>query len=131
MHQTFDGVYGGRDIFFYGYLNLFVWANPRDAGIDFSVTPHRALTGFVEFHHSALDRSADAWYTTSLKPYHRDPSGRSGSALGEELDLRVVWNASAHLELMAGCGRFFPGSFVSNTGPASSADWSFAQVTYS
>jgi hypothetical protein len=130
-HGTFDGVYGGRDIFFYGYLNLFFWANLRDAEIDFSVTPYRGVTGFVEFHHFALDRPADAWYTTGLKPYRRDPTGRSGSALGDELDLRVVWSVSTHLELMAGFGRFLPGAFVRNTGPASSADWSFAQVTYS
>ncbi len=131
VHGTFDGVYGGRDIFFYGYLNLFFWANLRDAEIDFSVTPHRGLTGFVEFHHFALDRPTDAWYTTGLKPYRRDPTGQSGSALGEELDLRVVWNVSTHLELMAGFGHFFPGEFVSNTGRAAAADWSFAQVVYS
>ena len=42
VHGTFDGVYGGRDIFFYGYLNLFFWANLRDAEIDLScqATPH-------------------------------------------------------------------------------------------
>ena len=126
-----DGVYGGRDIFFYGYLNLFFWANLRDAEIDLSVTPHRGLTGFVEFHHFALDRPTDAWYTTGLKPYRRDPTGRSGSGLGEELDLRVVWSVSTHLELMAGFGRFLPGAFVSNTGPASSANWACAQAAYS
>ena len=131
VHQTFDGVYGGRDIFFYGYLNLFFWANLRDAEIDFTITPRRRLTGFVEFHHFALDRPTDAWYTTSLRPYRRDPAGQSGSALGEELDVRVVWNVSTHLELMAGFGHFFPGQFVSNTGPASSANWSFAQAVYS
>ncbi len=131
VHQTFDGVYGGRDIFFYGYLNLFFWANLRDAEIDFSLKPWRGVTGFVEFHHFALDRPTDAWYTTGLKPSRRDPTGQSGSALGEELDVRVVWSVSAHLELMAGFGHFFPGTFVSNTGPASSAHWSFAQVVYS
>ena len=130
VHQTFDGVYGGRDIFFYGYLNLFFWANLRDAEIDLRITPHRAVTGFVEFHHLELDRPNDAWYTTGLKPYRRDPTGRAGSELGEELDLRVVWNASSHLELMAGFGRFFPGRFVSNTGPVSPAVWSCIQTTY-
>jgi hypothetical protein len=131
VHQTFDGVYGGRDIFFYGYLNLFFWANLRDAEIDFSLKPSPGVTGFVEFHHFALARPTDAWYTTGLKLYRRDPTGQSGSALGEELDVRIVWSASAHLEVMAGFGHFFPGDFVSNTGPASSAHWTFAQMIYS
>ena len=110
VHGTFDGVYGGRDIFFYGYLNLFFWANLRDAELDLRVTPHRALTGFVEFHHFALDRPTDAWYTTGLKSYRRDPTGRSGTELGQELDLRLVWNASSHLELMVAIGQLLPGA---------------------
>jgi hypothetical protein len=84
-----------------------------------------------QFHPFALDQATDAWYTTGLKPYRRASTGQSGSALGEELDLRVVWNVSAHLELMAGFGHFFPGQFVSNTGPAAAANWLFAQVVYS
>jgi hypothetical protein len=131
IHGTFDGVYGGRDIFFYGYLNLFFWANMRDAEIDLRVSPHRALTGFLEFHHFSLDRPTDAWYTTGLKPYRRDPTGRSGSELGDELDLRVVWNASSHLEVMGAFGHFRPGRFVKTTGAASSARWLSAQTAYS
>lgn len=131
IHGTFDGVYGGRDIFFYGYLNLFFWANLRDAEVDFSVHPHRAVTLYVEYHHLALDAPRDAWYTTGLKAYRRDVSGGSGSTLGDELDVRAVWLAWGHLELMAGYGHFFPGAFVNNTGAAAPADWGFAQAAYS
>ena len=68
-HGTFDGVYGGRDIFFYGYLNLFFWANLRDAEIDLSAKPRRWSTLFLEYHHFDLDEATDAWYTTGLKPF--------------------------------------------------------------
>jgi len=131
VHGTFDGVYGGRDIFFYGYLNLFFWANLRDAEVDFSVKPHRSLTFYVEYHHFTLDQPTDAWYTTGLKAYRRDPGGRSGLTLGDELDFRVAWTLWNHLELMGGYGRFFPGAFVKNTGPATPANWYFAQAAYS
>jgi len=131
VHGTFDGVYGGRDIFFYGYLNLFVWANLRDAEIDFSVKPWRGLTPYVEYHHFNLDQATDAWYTTGLKAYRRDPAGRSGTTLGDELDVRVALSPWNHLELMAGYGRFSPGSFVRNTGPAAAANWYFVQAGYS
>jgi len=131
VHGTFDGVYGGRDIFFYGYLNLFFWANLRDAEIDFSFKPQRALAVYVEFHHFALDQPRDAWYTTGLKGYRRDLTGRSGTTLGDEIDSRVVWTLWGHLELMGGYGRFFPGSFVKNSGPAEAADWFFLQTAYS
>ncbi len=131
VHQTFDGVYGGRDIFFYGYLNLFFWANIRDAELDFSVKPWHGLTLFVEYHRFNLDQAKDAWYTTSLKAYRRDPSGSSGTTLGDELDARVALSLWNHLELMAGYGRFFPGGFASATGASAPANWYFAQTAYS
>ena len=131
VHGTFDGVYGGRDIFFYGYLNLFFWANLRDAEIDLSFRPHRAVGVNVEYHRFALDQPTDAWYTTGLKPYRRDPTGRSGTSLGGELDLRATWTLWRHLELMSGYGRFLPGAFVESTGLAAPAHWSFVQSTYS
>jgi hypothetical protein len=131
VHGTFDGVYGGRDIFFYGSLNLFFWANLIDAEIDFSLEPQPALAFYVEYHHFRLDQAADAWYTTGLKAYRRDPAGCSGTLLGGELDFRMVWTLWNHLELMGGYGRFFPGGFVMNTGFASPANWFFVQTAYS
>jgi len=131
VHGTFDGVYGGRDIFFYGCLNLFFWANLRDAEIDISIKPRRALVCNVEYHHFSLDQPTDAWYTTGLKAYRRDPDGLAGPTLGDELDFRAVWTLWNHLELMGGYGRFFPGAFVKNTGPASPANWYVAQTVYS
>jgi len=124
-------VYGGRDIFFYGCLNLFFWANLRDAEIDISIKPRRALVCNVEYHHFTLDQPADAWYTTGLRAWRWDPDGRSGSTLGDELDVRATWTLGNHLELMGGYGRFLPGTFVDNTGPASAASWSLAQAAYS
>jgi len=130
VRGTFDGVYGGRDIFFYGYLNLFFWANLRDAEVDFSVKAWRDLTVYVEYHHFNLDRACDAWYTTGLKASRRDPTGDSGTTLGDELDTRAVLTLWNHLELMTGYGRFLPGSFVKNTGPAEAANWTFFQAVY-
>jgi len=131
VHGTFDGVYGGRDIFFYGYLNLFFWANLRDAEIDFSVQPRRGLTLYVEHHRFNLDRASDAWYTTGLRAFRCDPSGSSGTTLGDEIDVRIVSTLLNHLELMAGYGRFYPGRFARSTGPAAPANWYFAQAGYS
>lgn len=131
IHGTFDGVFGGRDIFFYGYLNLFFWANLRDAEIDVSVQPRQGLTLYLEHHRFALDQARDAWYTTGLKAFRSDPSGSSGTTLGDEIDVRLVATLWNHLELMAGYGRFYPGRFVTSTGPAAPANWYCAQAGYS
>jgi len=131
VHGTFDGVFGGRDIYFYGYLNLFFWANLRDAELNLSFKPHPSITAFVAYHHFELDQEKDAWYTTGLKPFRRDSSGQAGTQLGDEIDLRLVWAIGHHLELSAGYGRLVPGNFVRRTGPSGPANWSFCQILYS
>lgn len=131
IHETFDGVFGGRDIQFYGYLNLFFWANLRDYQFDLSVWPCEDAVIQFEYHHFTLDKARDAWYTTSLVPYRRDRAGHSGLSLGDELDMRATWNLRGHMELMGGYGVFFPGSFVSQTGASTRAHWFFAQAAYS
>lgn len=131
IHGTFDGVYGGRDIFFYGYLNLFFWANLRDAEIDLKIQPHKRWQVFAELHRFSLDQARDAWYTTGLQPFRRDVSGQSGTALGVEFDARVVWSPTSRLEFMAGGGYFRPGRFIRDTGPAARAVGFFLQTQYS
>lgn len=130
VHATFDGVYGGADRF-YGYMNLFFWANLRDYEIDLHLKPRPGLRLLAEFHHFTLDEARDAWYTTGLKVQRQDPTGRSGIDLGQELDLRFIWELDSHLELLGGYSRYWPGSFVEKTGTARPADWYYTQVTYS
>lgn len=131
VHGTFDGVFGGRDIYFYGYLNLFFWANLWDSELDFNLQPFRNVSVYIEYHHFNLAQARDAWYTTGLAASRRDETGSSGTTLGDELDLRVVWTLWKHLELMGGYGHLFPGAFVKNTGTATPANWYFAQTGYS
>lgn len=97
--------------------------------LDFSVKPAHKLTVHVEYHHFNLDQAEDAWYTTGLRAYRRDPFGRSGTTLGDELDARAVVTPCKHLELMGGYGRSIPGGFVKATGRASAASWYFGQAT--
>jgi hypothetical protein len=130
VHETFDGIYGGRDIYFYGYLNLFFWANLYDSEIDVRLWPYRNIEINLEYHHFALAEAKDAWYSTGLQVQRRDISGQSGRALGDEIDLRVSWTVRKHLEIMAGYGRFFPGPFVDRTGPSAAANWYGLQTTY-
>ena len=131
VHGTFDGVFGGADIMFYGYLNLFMWANLRDYEANLHLQPARTLRVHVQYHYFTIDAARDAWYSTSLKAVRQDATGAAGIALGHELDARVIWTLWGRLELMAGYGRFFPGTFVATTGPAPAANWFFGQTSYS
>jgi hypothetical protein len=127
---TFDNLVGGRDIYFYGYLNLFSWANLRDYEVNLHLEPHRTLQVMLEYHYFTLDQARDAWYTSGLKPLRRDLAGASGVVMGHEIDVRLVWRPIRSLELMPAYGRFFPGAFVTRTGKAPAANWYSFQVTY-
>lgn len=130
VHGTFDGVFGGADIMFYGYLNLFFWANIRDYEVDLRLRPLENVTVKVQYHYFSLDRARDAWYTTSRTKLRVDPSGTAGSSLGHEIDSSVAWKVSPHFELMAAYGHFFPGPFAVRTGKAPDADWVCGQLLY-
>mgnify|MGYP000023541221 CR=1 FL=1 len=130
VHGTFDGVWGGADINFYGDLNLFYWANLRDYEVDLHLRPCNGLRLFLECHLFTLDEPRDAWYTTGLRPLRRDVTGHSGMVLGSEVNLRAVYSPFQGFECMVGYGYFSPGSFVRRTGPDEAAQGGFLQIRY-
>jgi hypothetical protein len=130
IHGTFDGVFGGADINFYGDLNLFFWSNLRDYEWDFHLNPGRTTKLALEHHYFTLDQARDAWYTTGLAALRRDVTGLSGKALGHEVNVRFSWQPAKGPEIMIGWGHFFPGDFVKTTGAAKSASGYFFQAAY-
>lgn len=130
VHGTFDGVFGGADIMFYGYLNIFYWANLHDHELDLDVSPHRAMALRAEYHFMTLDSAADAWYSTGMKAVRADRSGASGSELGHELDAKIVWKPARGLDVLVAAGHFVPGGFVRATGASPAASWAAMQVAY-
>ena len=130
IHGTFDGVFGGADINFYGDLNLFFWANLRDYELDLHLNPHPKVKLMIENHYYTLDQSRDAWYTTGMAALRRDAVGLSGRALGDEINIRLSWQPAKKLDLLTGYGHFFPAHFVKATGPAKVASGYFLQVSY-
>jgi hypothetical protein len=131
VHGTFDGVLGGADIAFYGFCNLFFWANLWDRELQLLLRPAKTLDLYVQAHSFALSSARDAWYSTSLASVRRDRAGTSGRDLGQELDLRAVWQPLPRLELMGGLAWYWPGEFVRATGPARDARWHMLQATWS
>lgn len=130
VHGAFDGVFGGADIRFYGYLNLVFWANIWDHEARIELKPAKGLAVRIEGHRFQLAQARDAWYSTGLRPVRRDPTGASGGDLGWELDTRATWSPRPALELAAGGGWFLPGSFVARTGPSPHAAWGYVQATW-
>jgi len=131
VYETFDGVLGGADIYFYGQMNLFFWANLRDYEADLHLHPAKPLELRLEYHYFTLDQAKDGWYTTGLKVLRRDKNGQSGIELGHEIDFRGAWKVAQGVELLFGYSHFFPGAFVRATGAHPEANWFMFQTTFS
>ena len=128
-YETFDGVFGAIDRM-YGRINFFAWQNLQDYQLSVSAKPVAKTKVSVDYHVFRLDEDKDAWYWCSGQPARRDPSGKSGSGVGQEIDLLVRYKHSDHLSFLAGYAHFFPGGFTKHTGPDPDADWLFFQTLY-
>ena len=128
-YRTFDGVFGAIAKT-YGRMNLFSWMNIHDYQASFSCRPLEKTRVSLDWHFFRLDKSTDAWYYCNGRSQRRDPTGRAGSSVGQEIDIVAQYQHSEHLKFQAGYALFFPGNFLRNTGPHPDADWAFFQVMY-
>ncbi|MBF0644593.1 alginate export family protein [Desulfuromonas acetoxidans] len=133
--QTFLGVFGARDSM-YGRINLFSWSNLHEVQATVMAKPRKHLKLTMELHRFWLAAKQDGW-SLSSKTY-RDKTGKSGSHVGDELDLIVQWQLPAlrpvkgeKISIRAGYSRFWPGEFAKNVADNVAADWVFAQIQYS
>jgi len=126
-NETFDGVFGGVAPY-YGRMNLVSWSNLVDYQLSVSVKPTKKVTICLDHHIFRLASENDNWYWCNYK-VRREPTEDSGDELGQETDLTVKCTITEELELFAGYGHFFAGTFVERTGGNSDdADWAFIQL---
>lgn len=107
----FDTLYGARR-FEYGPTGIFdpfSRANLVLPGARFEFAPHERLMLMFGYRAAWLARRRDAMDGTDL----RDPSGRSGRYIGQQVETRLRWNAIAnHLNIEAGAAHLFHGRFL-------------------
>jgi hypothetical protein len=130
VRKTFDGVFGSIDGL-YGRMNLVSWRNLEDYQLSFGLVPVEGVQLQLDAHRLRLAAAGDAWYWASGRPMRWDPTGRSGRALGFEIDALLEWKLTRNVELYVGYARFFPGEFLRSTpGGSPAADWSFVQLVF-
>ncbi|WP_395740932.1 alginate export family protein [Prosthecobacter sp.] len=112
-NQRFDPLYGAT-YSFYGFSSYFSWQNIINPALRLSFQPVKTLKCEIIHRGIWLASSTDSW----VKAGRRDATGSSGSYVGQELDLRFVWQLSSFFDIDFAYAHFFPGTFVKNTGAA-------------
>ena len=107
----FDPLFGATYTF-YGFGSFFSLENLVNPALRLSFSPTETLRCEIFHRGYWLASERDAW----VRGLRIDPGGASGRFIGQETDLRLVWQARERLELDLACALFLPGDFVSATG---------------
>jgi hypothetical protein len=112
LSERFDSLFGAAHNF-YGHADLFGWQNMINPALYLSVRPTSKLRIETFYRTYWLASKTDAFVRAGL----RDPLGESGAFIGQELDVRVRYKLSRHIEFDIGYAWFLPGVFVENVTP--------------
>ncbi|HEY2573034.1 MAG TPA: alginate export family protein, partial [Verrucomicrobiaceae bacterium] len=102
--------------------------NLQNPAVSFSVQPTDKLKVKLDYNVFWLANTHDFWYRANGVTPVRPISPNADSFVGSELDLGVAWMITKNVTLGAGYGHFFDGSYAKATGPASDADFAYAQL---
>jgi hypothetical protein len=102
------------------------WENLRAPKLRVEVTPTPSLRIDAGLSAYWLASATDRWNVAGL----RDPTGRSGTFLGREFDVRVRFPVGPRLAVNLGYARFQPGDFTTSTsGRTDASHMPYAEVT--
>ncbi|MBX3734244.1 MAG: alginate export family protein [Verrucomicrobiae bacterium] len=121
--QRFDPLFGAN-FAFYGFSGYFSWQNIVDPAMRFSIQPALPLRAELIYRSFWLASDQDAW----VRGLRLDPTGDSGSFVGQELDVRVTYTPIRWVEFEVVYAHFFPGSFVAATGPDPQSNFTYLQA---
>lgn len=105
-------------------LSLFAWANVIGPKVRASVRPAKWLSCDGYYGLYWLDAAQDAWPMAG----RRDERGASGTFVGQELDIRLVFRINPRVDVETGYACLLPGGFIRSTGPADDADFFYVQT---
>ncbi|HUJ20199.1 MAG TPA: alginate export family protein [Bryobacteraceae bacterium] len=113
VRNTFDTMYpNAHDRF--GITDQFGWQNIIAYRGGATVRLHRRLTLTGQYLDFDLANAADGIYNTSGSSIARDTTGKSGTHVGEEVDVYGWYELNRQVHIGAGIGHLMPGSFLAS-----------------
>ena len=81
----------------------------------FTVKPVGPVKFDVDYHRFYLLRARGPWKNAGGAVLGFDPTGQSGTHVGDEIDFTVAFPLYKHLKLLSGYSLFFSGEFARKT----------------
>jgi hypothetical protein len=128
-HGTFNQLFPFGH-YYLGYLDLVGRQNISDFNMQFVFFPAKWVTGLVQYHNFRLDSSKDALFNAFGAPIRRDPTGRAGGDVGEEIDFYVNFHLTQNQDVLVGYSKLFAGEFIKRTGSPLSPELFYFQYSF-
>jgi hypothetical protein len=119
--------------YYLGWVDQVGRQNIHDLNFHLFLYPTKWVTTWLQFHSFWLADSKDALYNAGGVPIRIDPTGRSGSHVGEEVDAVLNFHLTKHADILVGYSYLWGGEFLRNTaGARNAADTGlfYFQTTY-
>ncbi len=119
--------------YYLGWIDQVGRQNVHDVNAHLYLYPVKWLTVWVQGHSFYLANRRDALYNAAGNAIRRDPTGRAGAEIGQELDVVLNFHVSKQIDVLAGYSHLWGGDFLRNTaGPnaAPNAGQFFIQTSY-
>jgi hypothetical protein len=116
-----DGTHGSLDTMYpsahdrFGITDQFGWQNLKAVRAGFTVEPRRRWSITSQYLNFWLASANDSLYNSSGGSIVRDLTGKSGTHIGEEVDVYSWFEVNRHLNVGVGVGHLMPGSFLAAT----------------
>jgi hypothetical protein len=135
-HHPTTGAYGTFNQlfpfghFYYGWIDDVGRQNINDVNMELQVYPLKWFTVLLQYHIFRLDSASDALYNAAGLVTRQDPTGRSGTDVGNEIDLIMSFHIDVHQDILVGWSKLYAGSFIQRTGPGGNPELFYFQYGF-
>ncbi len=120
--HTFNQMYAFGH-YYLGWMDLVGRQNIHDVNAHLYLYPTPWITFWTQYHHFWLVEPQDALYNAGGVAYRRDPTGQSGTNVGDEIDFIVNFHVARYSDILVSYNKLYGGGFLENTaGPGLASD---------
>jgi hypothetical protein len=98
--------------YYFGFIDVVGRQNINDIMQQVTVYPTNWIVAQVQNHIFNLDDPRDALYGAGGAPLRRDKTGKSGSYVGDEIDLVINFHLDNHQDILIGYSQLYAGGFI-------------------
>jgi hypothetical protein len=116
--------------YYLGFMDQVGRQNIHDFNAQFTMNPVPWFTFISQYHRYYLANQRDYLYNAGGAAIIRDPTGQSGSHVGDEIDFRANIHVSRHQDVLIGYSKLFSGDFLQAQRPGVNSDLFYVQYNF-